>query len=187
MTRSIKLSLLTGAAWLLLGNPIVARAAVQETFQFYGTCSDCVLTPGPLGQIADLVLMDYTQGSPIIFDNFVSLKYYGSNLVEPYEVLPDQILDNDGSRLISGSIGPNLPKREDFYVAFDDFLSFQTFKSGNWFTCDYNTNYNGYCTYINNDDQGIGQWSAPIPEPATYGLIALGLLGIYARRRTLKT
>jgi hypothetical protein len=154
--------------------------AADTTYQFFGDCADCVLTKGPLGQIADLVLRNYTEGAPIELADFVSLEYFGSNLVAPY------VVKNDDWLLVaydvSGAIGPKLPKPEDFRVMFGDGLSFVTEKSGNWYTCDYDTNYSGVCNYQNNADTGTGQWGAPVPEPSTYAMFAVGLAMLGAAR-----
>lgn len=65
-------------AAVAMGMAVTAPAipAVNTTFYFTGTCSDCKGTG-----TATLVLSNYTLGQTITNSNFVSLTYNGSNLL----------------------------------------------------------------------------------------------------------
>jgi hypothetical protein len=173
-------------AIVLAGQASLALAA-STTYYFNGSCSDCTLQSGN-GAIGSLVLTDYVEGTPILFENFESFTYNGSNIVFPITVLPQQI--SDPVQGISGLIGPAFDAPYDFFIEFIDGLRFETSSSGDWYICAPGAGgfYSGTCDYLNNNDFGQGTWSGTtgvVPLPAAawlFGSALLGLAGIKRRR-----
>lgn len=159
-----------------------AAVVATQTYYFNGTCSDCTLLGHP---IATLVLADYTEGTEIGYDNFVSFDYVGSNLVYPITVLPSDVYE------IAGMIGPDLNTPADFRIDYIDGLRFESMSSGDWFICSPGPNgfYSGTCDYLHNNDFGTGGWDTtpgtiPIPAAAwLFGSALLGLMGVARRKK----
>ena len=169
---------------------VVAVNPDQLVYSFYGTCSDCTLNSLPGEPIATLVLDgEYISGAPIEVADIVSFSYVGSNLVDAYSATGDAavIFDPEALTDISVASGAMTPGAgpKDFAITFSDNYRFESTSSGSWFTCAPGANgpYSGTCTYLINNDFGAGSWIAPIPEPTSWGLMALGLAGLGLRRR----
>lgn len=140
-------------------------AAVDTTFLFTGTCSDCTGT----GK-GTLVLKDYTIGDALSTANFVSFSY-SSNLTS---------FSLDSVNQLIGSL-TNLPGANFVEFNSDDFV-FSSFAAGGF--SPWCTGPTGTC----GDDFGLtSSWSlaaASVPEPAMWAVMVLGfgLLGASMRR-----
>ncbi len=169
--------------WSIFGLLLVAGLAVTEsssaapgttTFNFSGTCTDCIGTA-----TATLVLAGgYALGTPITSSNFVSFTYNGSNLTAPFTYTPSTV-----NFAVNGSM-TNIPGGNAFFTAGgSNSLDFITNTNGTWF--------------VGLSDEGTaGTWStatssvSPTPAPSTGILLILGLMCLMAfavwqrRRRT---
>ena len=152
--------------FLLATLPSVALG--NTTFSFSGVCSDCTGDG-----TATLVLQNYTLGTSITGDNFVSFSY-SSNLVT-------MNVDSTNQTSISGEIDNNLPNFETFQVdCNNDCIStnyegqFTSDTAGNWTVSG----------YIPTFDTGTaGTWSS-VPEPGSAVLILTGAALLICRRRS---
>lgn len=180
------------AALITLAAPVASQAQVAtgRAFEFYGTCSDCTLNTAPGGPLAVLLLdFGYALGSPIGVADIIGFTYVGSNLVFPYAVTGGAFSQDESFMpdiyLATGAISAN-PGPQDFRVEFVDGQVFASTAQGAWYTCSTGPAgfYSGTCNLTANQDIGAGSWNQPVPEPATYGLMGLGLLGLaWAKRR----
>ncbi len=181
-------------ALLVAASATQAANVVSQSFDFYGDCLDCNLNSQPGAPMATLVLSGgYVPGADIATSDFISFSYVGSNLVDAYTVVTGEV-DRDMGQfpfyLITGKMDAT-PGPKNILIEFDDGLRFQSMSSGGWYTCAPSSTgayYSGTCDYLSNNDFGRqGSWNQPIPEPGTYGLMALGLgvLGIATRRRRM--
>ncbi len=212
MTRRFKQLASAGAVAALMGAAGSAQAvAANSTFYFNANCADCAVAANAAGYgvMGTLVLQNYSQGSAITAENFVSFTYSGSNLVAPYSVTPSGS-DGDGTTndftfsfdfsSVSGSIPATLPAAAEFDLIFDDGLRFNASADGNWYTCapapgwaSGNGAYYGGsdCFNHSNNDNGTGQFArAPGTGPLgpngpgrdlpEPGVYSLALLGLGA-------
>jgi PEP-CTERM motif len=193
-----RLTLAIASAGLLSMTCINAHAVAalpsNSVFELIGICEDCTLN-STNGLIGTLTLSNYTIGTPIDTSNFVSFEYVGSDIVDPFTVVPnpefpDYILN------IAGVMDPS-SNNSSFSIAYEDNLRFGSIANANgpadWFTCGRGPNgyYSGsQCNIVINQDFGSAVWSAAaVPEPSTsltFGLGLLGLGGVIAARRQKK-
>lgn len=198
LSSSIRMFVSTGvasAALLASGSALALQMGPpQTTYFFTGVCDDCSLTSPP--EIATLVLEGYTAGAAINATNFVALAYHGSNLVDAFTVtrestVPFLGVGNDFTfypelaDTVTGAI-PVAGGVAAFRIAFSDGIGFESTTSGAWFACapgpsGFNS---GSCNLFNHNDVGTGSWSTtPVPEPASYALMGMGVLALAAWRR----
>jgi len=184
---NIRYTLAMAAAGLISLTSLNAQAVVaipsNSVFNLFGTCDDCILN-STNGLIGTLTLSNYTPGTPIDLNNFVSFEYVGSNIVDPFTVLPNPTFP--GYILnISGAMNPGT-NNSSFAIAYEDNLQFVSTANANgpadWFTCGKGPNgyYSGsQCNAVFNQDFGSAIWSAAsVPEPSTNVTLGLGLLGL---------
>ena len=166
---------------LLLGTLLIAgqfntALAATSTYYFNGVCDDCNLDDSS-GLIGTLVLESYAEGTAIDLSNFVSFTYVGSNLVFPYVVT-----QASGIGDLGGVIGPAFDAPHNFFVDWEDGLRFETFDTGEWYTCANGVRYySGTCDFILNQDLGAGDWSqtpAVVPIPAAAWLFGSAMIGL---------
>lgn len=195
-TRLLVSAGLAGAGLLASGSALaLVVGPPQTTFYFTGTCADCTLTSPP--EIGTLVLEGYTPGAAITEANFVAFAYHGSNLVNAFTVTRETTtpflgVGNDYTFVfaspdtVSGAI-PAAGGAGAFRIEFVDGIGFESTTSGSWFACAPGPGgfYSGSCNAFRHNDIGTGGWSptAAVPEPASYALMGLGVLGLAALRR----
>jgi hypothetical protein len=151
---------------LVLGLPQVAQAdpITYETFVFTGVCSTCSGT-----DVGVLTLTDYTTGTALTTANFVSFVFSADDLAAPAEILPANLTRFTG---LLGLDGTYTVKIREVGI---DFASRDT---------------GGWCIAV---DPGVpvsctpdvasnSNWAAA-PEPATFSLTGLGLVGVGLVRR----
>ena len=150
----------------------VAPPPVLSTLFFSGNCEDCAsaLRRPDFAVTAMLVLQNYLKGNALTAANFVSFSYDGSNLLQPYSILPSSLLS------VSGSIPLTLPGALDFHVTgARNYFDLST--SGRWDTG---------VARASLDQGGSGTFGpTAVPEPATMLLMGAALVaaGLARRRR----
>jgi len=158
-----------GLLMLAFASPAHAIVATTDTtFQFVGDCNDCA------GQgKAQLTLSNYTLGTDITTDNFVSFTYDGTNLLPSFTETDADVIANG---YISGAIDGPLPATEEFYVSGTNGL-FSSYFDGYWCVG------SGGCVADNGVNGIYSVASASIPEPASLGLLTIGAVGLGTIRR----
>ena len=145
-------------------------------FEFNGNCDDCAAAsqmpndPYPVSG-ALLLQVAYQLGDLIDLGNFVSFTYHGSNLLAPYQILNQNVVD------VGGAMPADLPGEAQFHVSSSDGHFFSTFVGDGWST-----------GLLVSDDQGLRfAWNAAngVPEPESLLLFgaALAAAGIARRHR----
>ncbi len=196
----------TCVAASLLAAASLSQAGVAvppaTTYYFNANCVDCAVASNSAtyGVLGTLVLDGYVEGTAIDSSNFVSFRYSGSNLLDPYSVT---LTGDDGDAntvdhsfgSASGSLGAVFAAAYRVSLSFGDGLEFDTYENGEWFTCGVKDNvyYAVECSWANNQDIGLGQWGLNatvtigpggnrVPEPGTLALLALAALGVKTAR-----
>ena len=116
-------------------------------------------------------------------------RYDGSNLLDPYLATTEpessdappwqHYLYYVHATIVAGRL-------TTLDLRFGDGLEFMLDQSGNWATCGKQGDqyYAVPCSWENNADFGTGRFvSAPIPEPGSYALFALGLAALAGVRK----
>ena len=96
-----------------------AVTITTQTFTFVGQCSDCSGTA-----TAQLVLANYTPGTPILNGNFISLTYT-SNLL-------NFVLNSSDNPSVSGSIPASLPSAAGVFIFGPGNKVLDTQQNGRW-------------------------------------------------------
>jgi hypothetical protein len=186
-----------------LGTSLQAQAVAantQQVFYFTANCDDCAnaIDRNDYPVTGTLVLQNYTPGTNIEFENFLSFSYGGSNLVDPYTVAKGAIPDfdkgifNTDFATVAGKIASTAgPYR--FELVFDDGLFFQSENTGDWSTCapkDGGYYGGGSCFTLPPTPTDFGtaavySMAAPVPEPGAWAMLCagLGLVAFMRRRR----
>lgn len=151
---------------MLVALPASATVIVNQVYDFSGTCSDCTGTA-----TGELTLSGYTLGQDITSANFVSFHYDGTDLQPSFTVLP-----TDSEFFVEGSL-TTIPGPNDVLLGNSD-IRFQSQSNGDWCV-------GGSCDRDAGTPSVYNAASTGVPEPATMGLLGLGLAGaaLLGRRR----
>lgn len=183
MTRM--LNVLPGAVVAVASLWAWAGSAQAATYVFEGNCEDCATAAGtatfPVTGLLELLGAPVQSGA-VDMANFSLWTYSGSNLLDPYVVLPGDVTRPEPPVVshtvfaASGMIEGGTVKTLD--LRFGDGLEFILKASGEWSTCGVKDGkyYAVPCSWATPNDFGVGEFSIPaIPEPKTFALLALGL------------
>lgn len=184
----LKVSLISVPAALL----IAALPAQGATYVFRGNCEDCAVAAGaaafPVTGVLELV-GDPVQNGDVGPEDFLVWSYNGSNLLDPYiAVANPQGTDSPPWQHAIYSVAGTIVggQIDTLDLRFGDGLEFLLAADGTWSSCGINDNgyYGVPCSWQTAADYGtVTSFRPPIPEPGTYALMVLGLLGLLARRR----
>ena len=196
-------ALLFGGLGISLQAQAVA-ANTQQTFDFAGNCTDCAAAAGggSYPVTGTLILQNYTPGTDIAFENFLSFSYHGSNLVDPYTVAASVAPDGQDRAngifsaafaSVAGNVGSTKAAYR-FELVFDDGLFFQSQNNGSWSTCApkgdtyYGGDSCGTFPPVPSDYGATSTYSsaAAIPEPGAWAMLCagMGLVAFMRRRRS---
>jgi hypothetical protein len=149
-------------------------AVPNEVFNFTGACTDCFSGEG--NATATLTLTgNYTLGSAITGTNFVSFAYTGTDLLSAFT-----ISDSDTNLSVSGSM-TTIPGFNSLDVQSNNGIFDSQTVGGFWCA-------GSGCLSDFGTAGTFSQASVGTPEPATFGLLGLGLAGfaLLGRRRSSK-
>jgi hypothetical protein len=157
----------TGAASASTVHPTsITLAAPHQTFAFSGLCSDCSGTATGTLTLTN----DYVPGNALDLNHFVSFAYDGTDLLSPFTITAAE------TPSISGSLPAILPGSANGLQLVTSSHQFNS-NAGDWCV--------GASCASDFGTQGAFT-AAATPEPASMGLLALGLAAVATiRRRSL--
>jgi hypothetical protein len=182
-------SIIIAAVVAFFSLPTVAHAitTTDETFVFIGGCSDCGAGGGSGTASATLVLTDYTQGTTLQTDNFVSFTY--TSIVLGTLSVDSSEFQNFSQNFSGTSDLTDLPGPATLAINWVSGLNdyqFQSQSDGTWSVEVLNgsildVGYNGMWA------QSATQSTTPLPAALPLFATGLGAIGLFGWRRKRKS
>ena len=153
---------------LATATAVPASATIAlEAFDFTGTCTDCVGE----GTGTLLLLSGYTLGSPITTDNFYAFDY-SSSILNPGITIGH----NSSDLIVSGSLPSTLPGTATVNISGGGY-DFSSSVTGAW-----SVNAIEVLDYGPSSVWSVQGATSTVPEPATIGMLGVGLLAFALAR-----